>query len=131
MEYDYTEGATAKDIEAVAIDRGRRRRDSQISAEGSVFDGPQAALFPSSVSSFHHERPLWRHDSSRRRASIGSRRQSIESRRPSMESRRQSTEDQAEDAALLASDGEQDNDNAENPKLARQSGMFSSWTGLF
>ncbi|KAG9102700.1 hypothetical protein FRC06_001408 [Ceratobasidium sp. 370] len=128
---DYTEGATAKDIEAVAIDRGRRRRDSQVSVEGSVFDGPQAALFPSSVSSFHHERPLWRHDGSRRRMSTDSRRQSMESRRQSMESRRQSSEDQAEDAALLASDDEVDDDDAGNLKPSRQSGMFSSWTGLF
>ncbi|KAG9123503.1 hypothetical protein FRC07_014864 [Ceratobasidium sp. 392] len=124
MEYDYTEGATAKDIEAVAKEtRGRRRRDSQVSVDGAVFDGPQAALFPSSVSSFHRERPLWRHDS--RRQSMESRRQSMGSRRQSMESRRQSAE---EDAALLVSDTE---DEPTSPKIARQNGMFSSWTGLF
>ncbi|KAG8686375.1 hypothetical protein FRC09_014172, partial [Ceratobasidium sp. 395] len=136
MEYDYTEGATAKDIEAAAVEtRGRRRRDSQVSVEGSVFDGPQAALFPSSVSSFHRERPLWRHDSSRRRMSMESRR-SMGSRRQSTESRRLSTEEQAEEAALLASDGEQEDEDEEqggspNRKMTRQSGMFSSWTGLF
>ncbi|QRV79634.1 cation transport ATPase [Ceratobasidium sp. AG-Ba] len=116
--------ATQDIAEVAAIEtRGRRRRDSQVSVDGAVFDGPQAALFPSSVSSFHHERRF----GSRRRQSVDSRRQSMESRR------RQSTESQVqspdEDIALLSSDGEEE--TPASPKLTRQSGMFSSWTGLF
>ncbi|KAG8733074.1 hypothetical protein FRC12_018986, partial [Ceratobasidium sp. 428] len=57
------------------------------------------------------------------------------SRRQSTESRRLSTEEQAEEAALLASDGEQDDEDEQGGsptrKMTRQSGMFSSWTGLF
>jgi cation-transporting ATPase 13A2 len=120
----------SQDIEAVAIEtRSRRRRDSQVSVDGAVFDGPQAALFPSSVSSFHRERPLWRRDSSHRRQSIDSR---SRSRRQSVDSRRRSIESHDEDAALLLSDNEEeDNVDDRTSQLVRQNGMFSSWTGLF
>lgn len=135
--YDYTEGASPQDIQAVRAEESRsrrRRRDSQVGSaygddDGAVFGGPQAALVPSSVSSFHRERPLWDRRSSNRRRSIDSRR-SVDGRR-SVDSRPSvDSQPSADEAALLISD-EEDNADAQEPQLTRQSGMFASWTGLF
>ncbi|CAE7177606.1 unnamed protein product [Rhizoctonia solani] len=122
--HDYTEGASPQDIRAAAQATSRRRRDSQVGSaygdddeEGAVFGGPQAALVPSSVTSFHRERPLWRRDS--RRKSISSRR-SIGSRRESIDSRVVS------DADGLSGD-EVESPSEEHPRT----GMFASFTGLF
>ncbi|KAF8750637.1 Ca-transporting ATPase [Rhizoctonia solani] len=117
----------------------RRRRDSQIGSaygdnddEGAVFGGPQAALVPSSVSSFHRERPLWRRDS--RRKSIDSRRRSISSRR-SIGSRRASIDSRAvSDADALSGDEgavQLESPSIEDTERAARTGMFASFTGLF
>lgn len=64
--YDYTEGASAIDINAVLGNNRRSRRDSQRSqtpygedGEGKMFDGPGHSAIPSSVSRMSHtERSL-------------------------------------------------------------------------
>jgi len=64
--YDYTEGASAIDIDAAVASSRRSRRDSQLShtpygedGEGAMFDGPGHSAIPSSVSRMsHHERGL-------------------------------------------------------------------------
>ncbi|CAE6435987.1 unnamed protein product [Rhizoctonia solani] len=127
--HDYTEGASPQDIRAAVQTSTRRRRDSQVgSAYGddddeAVFGGPHAALVPSSVSSFHRERPLWRRD---RRKSIDSRRRSVSSRR-SIGSRRTSIDSRAvSDADGLSGD------EVESPiEDTARTGMFASFTGLF
>jgi cation-transporting P-type ATPase 13A2 len=50
--HDYTEGATATDIEAALANSHRSRRDSQSTHDvsGSMFDGPGHTIVPSSVS---------------------------------------------------------------------------------
>ncbi|QRW21722.1 cation transport ATPase [Rhizoctonia solani] len=137
--HDYTEGASPQDIRAAAHASTRRRRDSQIGSaygdnddEGAVFGGPQAALVPSSVSSFHRERPLWRRDS--RRKSIDSRRRSISSRR-SIGSRRASIDSRAvSDADALSGDEgavQLESPSIEDTERAARTGMFASFTGLF
>ncbi|CAE6439084.1 unnamed protein product [Rhizoctonia solani] len=130
--HDYTEGASPQDIRAAAQASTRRRRDSQVGSaygddeeEGAVFGGPQAALVPSSVSSFHRERPLWG-----RRKSIDSRRRSISSRR-SIGSRRTSIDSHA----VSDADGLSDEAPVESPTIddteRHGRGMFASFTGLF
>ncbi|CCO31350.1 hypothetical protein BN14_05390 [Rhizoctonia solani AG-1 IB] len=137
--HDYTEGASPQDIRAAAHTSSRRRRDSQVGSaygdnddEGAVFGGPQAALVPSSVSSFHRERPLWRRDS--RRKSMDSRRRSISSRR-SIGSRRTSIDSRAvSDADGLSGDEaavQFDSPTLEDTERAARTGMFASFTGLF
>ncbi|KAJ7722136.1 hypothetical protein DFH07DRAFT_857204 [Mycena maculata] len=60
MPYDYTEGASAIDIESVVANSRRSRRDSQYSTlyaedgEGSMFSGPGHSANPSSVSRMSH-----------------------------------------------------------------------------
>ncbi|CAE6532313.1 unnamed protein product [Rhizoctonia solani] len=134
--HDYTEGASPQDIRAAAQTSSRRRRDSQVGSaygddddeEGAVFGGPQAALVPSSVSSFHRERPLWRRDG--RRKSIDSRRRSISSRR-SIGSRRTSIDSHA----VSDADGLSGDEAVESPGIddteRHGRGMFASFTGLF
>ncbi|CUA66608.1 hypothetical protein RSOLAG22IIIB_00049 [Rhizoctonia solani] len=136
--YDYTEGASPQDIRAAAQASNRRRRDSQVGSaygdddndEGAVFGGPQAALVPSSVSSFHRERPLWGRDN--RRKSIESRRRSISSRR-SIGSRRTSIDSRAvSDADGLSGDETQvESPSIEDTERHARTGMFASFTGLF
>ncbi|CAE6510585.1 unnamed protein product [Rhizoctonia solani] len=128
--HDYTEGASPQDIRAAAQASSRRRRDSQVGSaygddddEGAVFGGPQAALVPSSVSSFHRERPLWRRDS--RRKSISSRR-SIGSRRASIDSRAVSDAD-----GLSGDEVEVESPSIEETERHARAGMFASFTGLF
>ncbi|KAH7339862.1 hypothetical protein B0J17DRAFT_657059 [Rhizoctonia solani] len=137
--HDYTEGASPQDIRAAAQASTRRRRDSQVGSaygdddddDGAVFGGPQAALVPSSVSSFHRERPLWRRDS--RRKSIDSRRRSISSRR-SIGSRRESIDSRAvSDADGLSGDEavQLESPSVEETERHARTGMFASFTGLF
>ncbi|CAE6444743.1 unnamed protein product [Rhizoctonia solani] len=137
--HDYTEGASPQDIRAAAQATSRRRRDSQVGSaygdddndDGAVFGGPQAALVPSSVSSFHRERPLWGRDS--RRKSIESRRRSISSRR-SIGSRRESIDSRAvSDADGLSGDEavEFESPSVEETERHARTGMFASFTGLF
>ncbi len=65
--YDYTEGATAGEIEQVVSERWARRprRDSQVGSAydddgqgaAAVFGGPSASVVPTSVSTMHYDRP--------------------------------------------------------------------------
>ncbi|KAG8733367.1 hypothetical protein FRC11_006789, partial [Ceratobasidium sp. 423] len=135
--HDYTEGASPQDIRAAAQASSRPRRDSQVGSaygddddEGAVFGGPQAALVPSSVSSFHRERPLWRRDS--RRKSIDSRRRSISSRR-SIGSRRTSIDSRVvSDADGLSGDeAEVESPSIEETERHARTSVFASFTGLF
>lgn len=48
--YDYTEGASAIDINSAIENNRRSRRDSQYDGEGYMFDGPGHVVNPSSVS---------------------------------------------------------------------------------
>jgi cation-transporting P-type ATPase 13A2 len=96
--YDYTEGASAIDIQD-AIDSNRRaRRDSQYEAtgDGYIFDGPSPGVNPSSVSrmslSEHGRRSSegWRRPSQSRRQSEDEARSRSRNRRMSRDSRRDS-----------------------------------------
>ena len=84
--YDYTEGASAIDIDAAVANSRRSRRDSQHSltfygedGEGAMFDGPGNSAIPSSVSRMsYHERGF----AGRRSSEGGSRRGSQDIVRP-------------------------------------------------
>lgn len=114
--YDYTDGASAVDIESAANAAHRRRRDSQLGTsygggdehedDSAIFGGPSHVAVPTSATSMIHERPLAR----RMSRSSRSRRRSQASERPSIgaTSRRQSMESQAlSDADLAVSDTEE------------------------
>jgi cation-transporting ATPase 13A2 len=101
---DYTEGASAIEIDTAVANNRRSRRDSQYSipygaqGEGSMFDGPGHTVNPSSISRMSYgERTLSGRRSSERRES----RDSLGSERRSQVSRKSSTESQ-----VLQSDGE-------------------------
>lgn len=129
--YDYTEGASPREIsEVISIreQQRRRRRDSQVGSAygdddeggGAVFGGPSAGVVPSSVSTMHYDRP-W---ASRRRSSDAfSRRTSISlSRRMSGEPssprvRRRQSED-AESIALSDNVSEPGDDEDERSSRA-------------
>ncbi|KAG8888424.1 hypothetical protein FRC00_000081, partial [Tulasnella sp. 408] len=106
--YDYTEGASAIEINQVLEARTRRRRDSQVGSaydddgSGAVFGGPSAGIVPSSVSTMHYDRPWARRRSSDAfsRTSLH-RRQSGESQRSGSRQRRDSA---GEDASEVFSD---------------------------
>lgn len=95
--YDYTEGASAIDIQN-ALDTNRRaRRDSQYeTTDNYIFDGPSHSVNPSSVSrmtlSEHGRRSSegWRRPSQSRRRSEDEARSRSRSRRMSGDSRRNS-----------------------------------------
>ncbi|KAI0940528.1 hypothetical protein AcW1_003699 [Taiwanofungus camphoratus] len=77
--YDYTEGASAIDIEHALATSGRGRRDSRYGTqgEGAMFDGPGHSVNPSSVSRMsvgdHRRRSsdAWSRDTRTRRRSQG------------------------------------------------------------
>ncbi|KAG9018165.1 hypothetical protein FRB90_012009 [Tulasnella sp. 427] len=103
--YDYTEGASAIEINQVLEARTRRRRDSQVGSaydddgSGAVFGGPSAGIVPSSVSTMHYDRPWGRRRSSDAfsRTSLH-RRQSGDSQRSASGQRRDSADDAASEA---------------------------------
>ncbi|KAK7005604.1 cation-transporting ATPase [Favolaschia claudopus] len=144
--HDYTEGASAIDIDSAAANNRRSRRDSQYSAlyaengDGSMFSGPaHSAMFnPSSVSRMAHIEPSRRSTSSWSRSRRRSMDSSGSTRRPLS---RRSTEDSQFSAQ--SPDVEQDTDIEEDyltesrrqttsstPPLAR-SGVFESIASLF
>ncbi|EKM54134.1 uncharacterized protein PHACADRAFT_209950 [Phanerochaete carnosa HHB-10118-sp] len=101
--YDYTEGASAIDIQE-AVESGRRaRRDSQYEAAGDnyIFDGPSHSVNPSSVSRMSLSEHGRRSSEGRRRPSQ-SRRQSEDEGRSCSRSRRMSRDSRAS----LMSEGE-------------------------
>ncbi|GJE95870.1 P-type cation-transporting ATPase domain-containing protein [Phanerochaete sordida] len=113
--YDYTEGASAIDIQD-AIDSNRRaRRESQYDAagDGDIFDGPSHSVNPSSVSrmslSEHGRRSSegWRRPSTSRRQSEDDGGSRSRSRRMSRDSRRDSR-------ASLVSEGEHEDQYTED-----------------
>ncbi|KAJ6499197.1 hypothetical protein C8R45DRAFT_981502 [Mycena sanguinolenta] len=140
--YDYTEGASAIDINAVVANNRRSRRDSQYSAlygeEGdAMFSGPGHAAIPSSVSRMAHIEPARRSTGSWSR----SRRRSMDS---TDSTRRGVSRRSSEDSQISRqNDVEQDTDIDEDllpetglkrtstpPPLTR-SGVFESIANLF
>lgn len=121
--YDYTEGASAVDIQNVLENTRRARRDSSYGdeGEGAVFDGPGHSVIPSSVSRMsiaeqgRKSSDMWRSSSRRRRSedsvSRGSRRGSI-SRRTSTD-----TQDHQEGDEEYLSEGEDE----EGREISRRS----------
>lgn len=83
--FDYTEGASAVDIDVALANKRRTRRDSQFtgSDDGEVFSGPGMTMNPSSVSRMLHN------DGTRRSLEgwSRSRRHSQDTRRPSIDRR--------------------------------------------
>lgn len=127
--YDYTEGASAIDIQN-AIDSSRReRRNSQYEAADSyIFDGPSHSVNPSSVSrmslSEHGRRSSegWRRPSQSRRQSEDEARSRSRSRRMSRDSRAsQRTEDEHHEDAWT-----EDEDDGEAHGMLRRSRRKSS-----
>ncbi|KAJ6594005.1 Ca-transporting ATPase [Mycena capillaripes] len=139
--YDYTEGASAIDIDAVVANNRRSRRDSQYSAlyaedgDGSMFSGPGHSANPSSVSRMAHVGPLrrstgsWSRTRRRSQDSTGSLRRGL-SRRSSQDSQ----------GSRQSSDIEQNSDNDElsspETRLTRastppRSGVFDNIASLF
>ena len=130
--YDYTEGASAIDIQnALETDR-RSRRDSQYeSAEGYIFDGPSHSVNPSSVSrmtlSEHGRRSSegWRRPSQ-------SRRRSEDEPRSRSRSGRVSRDDHRDSRTSFQSEGEhedqytEDEDGGERRSMLRRSRRKSS-----
>jgi cation-transporting ATPase 13A2 len=127
--HDYTEGASAIDIDSALTSQRRARRDSQHSTfygddhgVGSVFDGPGHVAIPSSVSRMGRS---WK-----RRPSMG-RRQSGESAFSAQSGRSQALSD-AESEAL--SDGEleeEEEGRGRAPRSAPKQGVFESISQFF
>ncbi|KAJ6499996.1 hypothetical protein C8R47DRAFT_273891 [Mycena vitilis] len=140
--YDYTEGASAIDINAVVANNRRSRRDSQYSAlyaedgDGSMFSGPGHTANPSSVSRMSHigaarrSTGSWSRPRRKSRDSTGSARHSL-SRRSSQDSQ---VSRQSEDIEQYS-----DNDELTSPEtpLKRpttpppRSGVFDNIANLF
>jgi len=117
--YDYTEGASAIDIQNAVNDSRRSRRESQYSTyydedQGAMFSGPGHTVNPSSVSRMSNvefgrrSSDVW--SSRRRRSTDASSQRPLSKRRDSQVSRQTyDREDGAEDASesddLLSDDG--------------------------
>ncbi|KAF7797894.1 hypothetical protein EIP86_009100 [Pleurotus ostreatoroseus] len=99
--YDYTEGASAIDIENAIVNNRRSRRDSQYDGEGYMFDGPGHVVNPSSVSRMSLSEHGRRSSETWRRSSQGRRKSEDRGRRSLSRHASQSSQ------VSLATDGEQ------------------------
>ena len=144
-EHDYTEGASAIEIDNALANSRRSRRDSQFSSfygedeEGTMFSGPGQSAHPSSVSRmpFIESRRTSSENWSRtRRKSRDSMSGKHTSRRSSMDSQvsRQSVEgerdeeDVHEEHALM---GDRPTSRRRSISPARKAGMFGNLANLF
>ncbi|KAF7967606.1 hypothetical protein HWV62_33697 [Athelia sp. TMB] len=116
--HDYTEGASAIDIDAVVANTRRSRRDSRHSqlygeeGSGAMFDGPGHSAIPSSVSRMSLDR-----FGGRRSSDWGGRRAGSQGSVKSGRSRRESVGSAVSDArSEAAGDGEE---NVENVSIRR------------
>ncbi|KAJ7178426.1 hypothetical protein C8R43DRAFT_973384 [Mycena crocata] len=138
--HDYTEGASAIDIDAAAANNRRSRRDSQYSTlyaedgDGSMFSGPGHTANPSSVSRMSHigasrrSTGSWSRPRRRSQDSRGSVRRGL-SRGSSADSQvsRQSDAEQDSDNDELSMGGERQNRATTPPR----SGVFDNIASLF
>lgn len=123
--YDYTEGASAVDIDQALDNTHRSRRDSQYSTyygedgDGAMFSGPGHSVNPSSVSRMSHIELG-------RRSSEGwlSRRKSIESRHSFSRRRRDSRDSQLSRQSVDRIDGQFEHDD-ESDLLPAEDGTSS------
>lgn len=129
--YDYTEGASAIDINDAVVQSSHARRDSHYGglddADGAMFDGPRHIAIPSSVSRMSYtERSLPARRSSewprsRRRSEDGSQAGSLSGR--ARGKRRMSSESHFSQASAVS--GEQSAAEGENESLAGSVGMHT------
>ncbi|KAH7915166.1 hypothetical protein BJ138DRAFT_1122835 [Hygrophoropsis aurantiaca] len=144
--HDYTEGASAIDINAAVKSSSRARRDSQYSdayggedGEGALFDGPGQTTIPTSASRMSYsERGL----AGRRSGEFArNRRRSEDSRVPGERNRRMSTETQATDDGGNEADGNQEQEGligrgrrrrrSISPPVNQRTSMFENIAHLF
>ncbi|KAL1672462.1 hypothetical protein EV122DRAFT_271611 [Schizophyllum commune] len=141
--HDYTEGASAIDIQSAAAASRRARRESQYSNmydedQGSMFAGPGHAIKPSSVSRMAHSLTRRSSEGGRSRSRRGSRDSGV-SGRPRVRRAPSETSQVSRQSSVVASDVDsEEGDDDERPGRSRRrrspappSGMFSSIANLF